>query len=156
MVDDILKQEIIQVSHSPYSSPVLLVKKQDGTWQFCVDYRGLNKITVKDKFPIPVIEELLDELKDARIFTKLDLWSAYHQIRMEEANVEETTFRTYYGHYEFLVMSFRLTNAPSIFQSIMNDVFRKVLMKFVLVFFDNILVYSLTREAHWEHLKKFL
>ena len=113
-------------------------------------YRGLNKIRVEDKFPIPVIEELLDELKDARIFTKLDLWSGHHQIRMEETNVEKTAFRTHHGHYQFLVM----TNAPSTFWSIMNEVFQKVLRKFVLVIFYDILVYSHTREAHWEHLKK--
>ena len=131
---------------------MLFVKKKDDTWRLCIDYRQLNKVTIRNKYPLPQIDDLFDQLQGAKVFFKIDLRLGYHQLRIRESDIPKTAFRTRYRHYEFLVMSLRLTNAPSAFMDLMNRVFRPYLDRFVIVFIDDILVYSRSELEHERHL----
>ncbi|GKA94537.1 putative reverse transcriptase domain-containing protein [Tanacetum coccineum] len=141
----------IRPNFSPWGAPVLFVKKKDGSFRMCIDYRELNKLTVKNRYPIPRIDDLFDQLQGSSVYSKIDLQSGYHQLRVHEEDIPNTAFRTRYGHYEFQVMPFGLTNAPAIFIDLMNRVCKPYLDKFVIVFIDDILIYSKNKEEHEEH-----
>jgi Reverse transcriptase (RNA-dependent DNA polymerase) len=155
-LDILLKDGKISPSTSPYGAPVLFVRKKGGELRMCIDYRALNSQTIKNRYALPRIDELLDRLFGARIFTKIDLTSGYWQIAISSADRHKTAFRTRYGHYEFQVMPFGLTNAPATFQTLMNNIFRDLLDKCVIVYIDDILVYSKTPEKHKANVKEVL
>jgi hypothetical protein len=146
----------IRPSSSPWGAPVLFVQKKDGSQRMCVDYRSLNDVTVKNKYPLPRIEDLFDQMRGARVFSKIDLRSGYHQMRIRPSDIPKTAFSTRYGLYEFTVMSFGLTNAPAYFMNLMNKVFVEYLDRFVVVFIDDILIYSQSDSDHEEHLRLVL
>ncbi|GKA67158.1 putative reverse transcriptase domain-containing protein [Tanacetum coccineum] len=158
--DELMKElsdkGFIRPSSSPWGAPVLFVKKKDGSFRMCIDYRELNKLTVKNRYPLPRIDDLFDQLQGSSVYSKIDLRSGYHQLRVREEDIPKTAFRTRYGHYEFQVMPFGLTNAPAVFMDLMNRVCKPYLDKFVIVFIDDILIYSKNKEEHEEHLKQIL
>ncbi|XP_022156985.1 uncharacterized protein LOC111023814 [Momordica charantia] len=155
-LEELLDKGFICPSVSPWGALVLFVKKKDGSMRICVDYQELNKVTIKNRYPLPRIDDLFDQLKGARVFSKIDLRPGYHQLRIKEADISKIAFRTRYGHYEFTVMSFGLTNAPAAFMDLMNRVFNDFLDLFVIVFIDDILIYSKTAEQHEGHLRQVL
>ena len=155
-LSELIAQGFIQPSKSPYGAPVLFVKKKDGTTRMCIDYRALNAITIKNAYPLPLVDELFDRLAGAKYFSKLDLRSGYHQIRVATEDVPKIAFRTRYGQYEFLVLPFGLTNALATFMHLMHQTFRKCLDDFVIVFLDDILIYSKTLEDHRRHVRQVM
>lgn len=155
-LDENLKSGFVRPSSSPVGAPILFVKKKDGSLRLCVDYRNLNSVTIKNKYPLPLINETLDRLCGAKFFTKIDIRNAYHRIRIAEGQEWMTAFRTRYGHFEYQVMPFGLTNAPATFQALINDTFRPYLDIFVVAYLDDILVYSETEKEHINHVRLVL
>ena len=152
-IDELKEKGFIQESVSPWGAPVIFVDKRDGGKRMCRDYRKLNDVTIKNKYPLPRIQDLFDQVKGAGVFSKIDLRSGYHQIKIKREDVSKTAFVSRYGHHEYLVVPFGLTNAPAIFMNLMNKIFVKYLDKFVLVFIDDILIYSKDKQEHAKHLK---
>jgi hypothetical protein len=155
-IEELLEKVFIRPSSSLWGAPVLFMSKKDGSRRMCVDYRSLNDVTIKNKYPLPRIEDLFDQMRGAKVFSKIDIRSGYHQLKIRTKDIPKTAFTTRYGLYEFLVMSFGLTNAPAYFMNLMNKVFMEYLDQFVVVFIDNILVYSHNEEAHEDHVRLVL
>jgi len=152
-LEDLLDKKFVRPSVSPWGAPMLLVKKKDGSMRLCIHYRQLNKVTIKNRYPLPRINDLMDQLVGARVFSKIDLRSGYNQIKVKHEDMQKMGFKTRYGHYEYLEMPFVVTNAPGVFIESMNRIFHAYLDHFVVVFIDDILIYSKTEEEHAEHLK---
>ncbi|CAH1428386.1 unnamed protein product [Lactuca virosa] len=155
-LSEILDKGFIRPNFSPWGAPILFVKKKDGSFRMCIDYRELNKLTIKNRYPLSRIDDLFDQLQGASYFSKIDLRSEYHKLRVREEDIPKTAFLTRYGHFEFMVMRFGLTNAPATFMDLMNRVCRPFLENFVIVFIDHILVYSRSKEEHSQHLRRVL
>src|SRR4051794_21889577 len=155
-LDRLLKNGSVEPSVSPFGAPVIFVKKKDGTLRMCIDYCTLNNITIKNQFPIPLIDDLTDHLFGAKVFTKIDLCWGYNQVWIHNDDIEKTTFRTHYGHYQYKVMPFGLTNAPATFQALIQDVLHPLLNKSVVVYIDDILIFSKTDTEHAEHICQVL
>ncbi|GJR47439.1 putative reverse transcriptase domain-containing protein [Tanacetum coccineum] len=155
-LQELFDKGFIRPSSSPWGAPVLFVKKKDRSFWMCIDYRELNKLTVKNQYPLPRINNLFDQLQGSSVYSKIDLRSGYHQLRVREEDIPKTVFRTRYGHYEFQVMPFGLTNAPAVFMDLMNRVCKPYQEKFIIVFIDDILIYSKNKQEHEEHLKLIL
>ncbi|GJZ08693.1 putative reverse transcriptase domain-containing protein [Tanacetum coccineum] len=153
---ELQEKGFIRPSHSSWGAPILFHKKKDGAMRMCIDYRELNKLTIKNHYPLPRIDGLFDQLRGACCFSKIDLRSGYHQLRVRKEDIPKTAFRIRYGHFEFTVMPFGLTNKPAIFMDLMNRVCKPYLDKFIIVFIDNILIYSKSEEEHEVHLKMIL
>ena len=151
-LDEMLQKGYIRPSSSPWGSPSIFVDKRDDSLRMCVYYRRLNDVTIKNKYPLPRIDDLFDQLSGAKIFSKIDLRTGYHQLKIKKEDIPKTAFTTHYGLYEYTVMSFGLTNAPAFFMHMMNKVFMEFLDKFVVVFIVDILIYSKSDEEHKEHL----
>jgi hypothetical protein len=155
-IEELLSKGFIRPSSSSWGAPTLFVHKKDGSRRMCVDYRSLNDVTIKNKYPLPRIEDLFDQMRGAKVFSNIDLRSGYHQLKIRLEDISKTAFTSRYGLYEFTVMSFGLTNAPAYFLYLMNKVFMEYLDKFVVVFIDDILVFSRNEEEHEEHLRLVL
>ena len=155
-IDENLAKGFIRHSKSPAGVPILFVKKKDGSLRLCVGYRGLNKVTVRNRYPLPLISQLLDQLSSAKVYTKIDLRGAYNLVRIRKGDEWKTAFRTRYGHFEYTVMPFGLTNAPAVFQHLMNDVLRDYLDVFVIVYLDDILIFSQDQQQHDKHVRLVL
>ena len=147
-LQELLNKGFIRLSTSPWGTPVLFEKKKDKTLRLCIDYRRLNRVTIKNRYPLPRIDNLFNQLRGARVYSKIDLRTGYHQLRVREIDIPKTAFRTRYGHFEFTVMPFGLTNAPAAFMDLMHRVFQPYLDQFVVVFVDDNLIYS---QSEWEH-----
>ncbi|EGD74825.1 hypothetical protein PTSG_12531 [Salpingoeca rosetta] len=155
-LDELLAKGLIEASTSPYGAPILFVKKKDGTRRMCIDYRQLNAQTVKDSYPLPLIDDIIDSLCDARIFSTLDMRAGYHQVRIRAGDEDKTTFRTRYGTFRFLVLPFGLTNAPPTFQRLVNNVFKQEMDKFMAPYIDDLVIYSKNEKDHEQHLRQVL